>query len=177
MDYWREIQGYNGKYSAGRGGEIKDNNRNVILPTYPGWHGYLRVKLNCKDKQVHRLIAETFLPRIEGCNIVNHKDENILNNSVNNLEWCDIKYNTNYSLNLHPERRKRPAYGPHPKIIVQYDIHNNIIKEWKNGISGIRKEYPNFHPQNIYKCCLGQSISAYGYKWKYKNREEKSCLT
>lgn len=29
-------------------------------------------------------------------NIVNHKDENPLNNHKDNLEWCNVKYNDNY---------------------------------------------------------------------------------
>ena len=53
-----------------------------------------------KDKgytrTVHRLVAIAFLPKQEGCNEINHKDENKLNNTVENLEWCTHKYNMNY---------------------------------------------------------------------------------
>ena len=65
-------------------------------------NGYYYVVLykNAKraSKTVHRLVAETFIPNPDNLPEVNHKDENKLNNNVNNLEWCDNKYNVNYSV-------------------------------------------------------------------------------
>ena len=76
----------------------------------PSSGGYLRVKLsNDKVKQfsivVHRLVAETFLPKSRGKNIVNHKDGNKTNNSVSNLEWTDTKGN-----NQHYRTQLEPVY-------------------------------------------------------------------
>lgn len=42
---------------------------------------------------VHRLMAETFLPKIEGKNYVNHIDGNKANNLLFNLEWCTHQEN------------------------------------------------------------------------------------
>ena len=63
-------------------------------------HGYLSIQL-AKDgykkrKYIHRLVAESFVNRVENNNEVNHKDENTLNNRADNLEWCNRKYNCNY---------------------------------------------------------------------------------
>mgnify|MGYP002541713982 CR=1 FL=1 len=62
--------------------------------------GYKRVTLykenKSKTKLVHRLVAEAFLPNPNNLMIVNHKDENKLNNVVTNLEWCTQSYNTTY---------------------------------------------------------------------------------
>lgn len=52
-----------------------------------------------KSHRVHRLVAEHFLPQIEGLKDVNHKDGVKTNNHINNLEW------SNKSLNgLHAHR-------------------------------------------------------------------------
>lgn len=45
---------------------------------------------------VHRFIAECFIPNPNNLPEINHKDENKTNNCVDNLEWCDHKYNINY---------------------------------------------------------------------------------
>ena len=53
-------------------------------------YGYQRLTLYKNGKktweQVHRLVALAFIPKEEGKTQVNHKDENKLNNCVDNLE-------------------------------------------------------------------------------------------
>lgn len=60
-------------------------------------HGYRVVclYLNKKmyNKTIHRLVAETFIDKIDGKNVVNHKDGNKHNNTVDNLEWVTDEYN------------------------------------------------------------------------------------
>lgn len=50
-----------------------------------------------KTFKVHRLIALTYIPNANNLPSINHKDENKLNNHIDNLEWCTIKYNNNRS--------------------------------------------------------------------------------
>ena len=52
---------------------------------------------NSYTKQAHRLVLENFLPceNMEQLD-VNHKDENKLNNHLENLEWLTHKENVNY---------------------------------------------------------------------------------
>lgn len=53
-------------------------------------YGYERMTLYKNGKKtyesVHRLVALAFCNKPEGCNVVNHLDENKLNNNANNLE-------------------------------------------------------------------------------------------
>lgn len=56
--------------------------------------------------KINRLVAKYFVrnPKPKVYNVVNHKDENQLNNYYKNLEWCTQKYNVRYSLKRHPNR-------------------------------------------------------------------------
>ena len=69
-----------------------------ILP-----NGYLRVYLRNdntnkrEDVYVHRIIAELFLDKPEGKNVINHKDCNTKNNCIDNLEWVTTKENVDYA--------------------------------------------------------------------------------
>ena len=49
-----------------------------------------------KSYRTHRLVAQAFIDNPNNLPEINHKDEDKTNNNVDNLEWCDSKYNHNY---------------------------------------------------------------------------------
>lgn len=58
-----------------------------------GSESYYRVKLNGNNYAVHRILwTMAFGPIPEGL-VINHKDNNIFNNSLENLEFCPRKVN------------------------------------------------------------------------------------
>ena len=67
--------------------------------------GYLRINYRAKNgkvvkKQLHRLVAQSFIPPYvyhNGDKVINHRDGNPKNNHVNNLEWVTQKENVIYS--------------------------------------------------------------------------------
>jgi len=63
--------------------------------------GYLTVTLynrgGRKKRRIHRLVALAFKPRVSGCNTVNHKDGNKLNNVADNLEWTTTAGNIKHA--------------------------------------------------------------------------------
>ena len=67
-------------------------------------NGYLQVGLHDKNNHkyvnIHRLVAEAFIPNPDNLPEVNHKDEDKTNNHVNNLEWCTGSYNARYGSRL-----------------------------------------------------------------------------
>ena len=62
--------------------------------------------MNHHPKDLHRLVAETFIPNVDGKPCVGHDDCNTLNNAVWNLYWCTHKENNN-----HLETRRRMSEG------------------------------------------------------------------
>lgn len=71
------------------------------LATWYQKSGYENIKLS-KDgktyhKLIHRMVAEAFIPNPSNLPEVNHIDKNPKNNNLENLEWCDRKYNLEQS--------------------------------------------------------------------------------
>lgn len=110
-EIWKYIPGYEGLYKISNYGSIYAVKCGKIRKLRVNKDGYYIVILSKNDKKksylVHRLVAEAFIDK-KNCKkwgndniykyiLVNHKDENKLNNKVDNLEWCTNKYNVMYS--------------------------------------------------------------------------------
>lgn len=102
----KDIKGYEGEYAITSCGRIWSYKTNRFRKTKIQRDGYELIELSHlgvpKTYQVHRLVAEAYIPNPDNLPQVNHKDEVKTNNYVNNLEWCDQSYNQKYSY----ERRK-----------------------------------------------------------------------
>ena len=109
MEEWKDIKGYEGLYQVSTLGRVRSlprkNGRGQQLKgkyLKPLKHkdGYLMVILSKggvrSHKLIHRLVAQAFIDNSCNYEIVNHKDEDKMNNQVSNLEFCTIKYNVNY---------------------------------------------------------------------------------
>lgn len=77
--------------------------REKILKNSISSTGYEKIDLKKngvrKSFKVHRLVAFSFIPIIDGKTIINHLDGNPLNNNYKNLEWCTQKENVNHAIN------------------------------------------------------------------------------
>lgn len=94
QEIWKEVKGYEGRYSVSNTGKVYSHIRNKLLNTpATGWsHGgycfvLLRKDGKGKIKYVHRLVAEAFIPNPKNKPEVNHIDHDNHNNLVTNLEW------------------------------------------------------------------------------------------
>ena len=68
------------------------------------------------------MVAETFVPRVNKCNVVNHLDCNKLNNNADNLEWTTVQGNTKHAYDNNKE------YQEHIKVINPIGIEARKIK-------------------------------------------------
>lgn len=112
---WKDVVGYEDIYEVSNTGLVRSHKNKI---TYTERHGVrhwkprilkdktpngrdVRVSLwkngKSKDYLVHRLVAEAFIPKVEGKTCINHIDGNPKNNRVSNLEWCNHNENNNHA--------------------------------------------------------------------------------
>lgn len=166
-EIWKDIEGYEGMYQVSNMGRVKSLRRNIILSQGIA-NGYEMVTLSTnnisKGYYIHRLVANAFIPNPDNLPQVNHKDENKLNNCVDNLEWCTQEYNINYGTGIAKRARSQS------KKVLQFKPDGTFIKEWKSTMDVQRNL--GFCQSYISECCRGEQAYAYGYLWKYKKEIE-----
>ena len=162
-EIYKDIQGYEDKYQISNLGNVYSLITNKILKPRLTLDGYYQVDL-CKNGvkkhlYIHRLVAQSFLDNPKNYKIVNHKDENSMNNIVSNLEWCNSTYNNNYG------NCKRKISEANSIKINQYDMDGNFIKQWNSMKEA--SETLKLSRGNICLCCEGIRNKTGGYRWRY----------
>lgn len=119
-EVWRTVAGYDGRYEVSNLGNVRShyNGRTKMLKPMISagkYNGYAMVTLYAapnigRKVKVHRLVAEAFIPNPDNLPIINHKDEDRTNNSVDNLEWCTKAYNNAYN-GAYERRQKTKQRG------------------------------------------------------------------
>ncbi len=179
-EIWKDVVGYEGLYQVSDRGRIKSICSYVRLQNgelmkkkphilkLQDRCGYKLVNLfkggRSHTLNIHRLVAEAFLPNPHRYSVVNHKDENKSNNSLSNLEWCTHAYNLSYGT---AQRRRAVSQG---KVVIQLDKNGAFIKRHLTLMDACRDTGINF--QNISQCCNNKRKTAGGYCWKFEEQQE-----
>ena len=196
-EIWKDVIGYEGLYQVsnlGRVKRIKHTTKKLffserIVNQYVNMNGYMMAPLSKdgkdKHKAVHRLVAQAFIPNPDNLPFVNHKDENPLNNHIDNLEWCTVKYNSNYGnskTRMIESRKSNPNYRQSltqgqitrnklrctgsEKPVLQFSLQGDFIREWKS-LTTVEREC-GISRAGITRCCNGVYKQCKGYLWKFK---------
>ena len=180
LEIWDDIKGYEGLYQVSNMGRVKSLPRKGthvkeehILKAYKDHKGYPQVGLLKRGKRkivaVHRLVAETFILNPLNLPQVDHYDDNKENNCVYNLQWITNADNMAKAWQTGArsleKTYKRGKENARSKIVNQYDLEGNFIKQWY-CIKDIEKEL-GCNNRNISACCRHKRPTAYGFKWEY----------
>lgn len=176
MEQWKQIAGFEGLYEVSNLGNVRSLQRKVrtkssSVRTSPG-RMLLQKTTNNGRRQVHlskenrskwysvsRLVAFAFCDGwFEGA-VVNHKDENPLNNVAENLEWVTQSYNCKYG------HRNDTMIAQRRTPIKQLTLDGREVATY--GILNEAARLTGVNASHICDVCKGRRKMAGGFKWEY----------
>lgn len=190
MEIWKDIKGYEGLYQVSNLGNvlslekyIKTHNEermqyrpSKLLKQHKNQFGYMKVWLwkdgKRKEFAVHRLVADAFIDNPNNKPCVNHLDNIRDHNSVDNLEWCTYKENSQWAEiqgrrvftdkwrnKISASKKKKPVIGTDANGKEYYFDKVRDVKEM------------GFDAGDVIRCCKGQKKSVKGFTWRYADKE------
>lgn len=177
IEYWMDVDEYEGLYEVSSLGKVRSKDRIIeysngsihrmkgrMLKPATSKKGYLRVALSKDSKMksytVHRLVAQAFIDNPYGLKEINHKNEDKTDNRVENLEWCDSKYNNNYGSRIEKVSKPVQAFNKNT---------GELVYEFKSTADAGRY---GFDQATVSACCLGKCKSHKGLIWSYNAIEK-----
>jgi hypothetical protein len=159
---WLPVGGYEERYEVSNLGEVRSIRTNKILSSESTKDGYLRVRLwngeKYTSRMIHCLVAEAFIPvpntghQYE----VDHIDNNVSHNAVNNLQWLTHKDNLEKSFQLNHQTKPR-------KKVYQYTKDKQLVATYNSVNDAFRAT----NIRHISECANGIRKTAGGYVWSY----------
>lgn len=178
-DKWQPLLGYPGYYICEEG--YVANEKGKILPEHKGdrvGHINIRLRKNGKQKEeyLHRLLAKQYIKNPNDYPIVRHLDDDVYNNSLDNLAWGTQKDN-------HKDSVRNGTYKPFTD--EDREIHLRVQRTPVIATNLETGEELYFKSQteaatalgvqqaNLYKVMMGQRPQSCGYHFRYAKGDKK----
>lgn len=169
-EVWTDIEGYENLYAISSKGRCWSYKTNKFLKEDINNDGYLRFSLfkDGKHKRylAHRLVAKSFVDNPNQYPEINHINENVKDNYVENLEWCTHKQNVNYgSRNKKVSMALKNNQNSAKRVqnIDTLNVYDSLTKAEKETGIGLSQ---------ISLCCKNKAKTAGGYHWRYVEKGE-----
>lgn len=193
MEKWVSITCYaDGNYEVSNLGRVRSvthiaadghTYKGRILKKRSGARGYERVHLSSGSESkwfsIHRLVALAFVEKPEGCDIVNHIDNNPNNNIATNLEWTTYKGNMQWAagqgrMKYHPLNLAKAQESRKIPVIA---IKDGVRLYFESGAEAGRVlGIQSGHIAAACRCEYGYKTVG-GYAWEYANPEKQKSLS
>ena len=107
MEKWKSIISCC-NYSVSSFGRVRNNKTGRVLKQTPATNGYLHVGLCGKTKDVHHLVAQSFIGLRPDGMVLHHNDKNCENNAAENLSYLSredhsLKHIKEYNDSMNPK--------------------------------------------------------------------------
>ena len=194
-EIWKDVKGFEGFYQVSNFGRVRSLDRfrqngerglckvkgrmlkpYKFTPKRASGDFYWQVKFSVNGRRkkynVHRLVAETFIPNTNRYPCVNHIDGNKQNNHVDNLEWCTYSHNNQHAYDnglrhapyLSSERAKRMR----AKVDISWHYRQVIdVTTGKKYESINSTAQDGFRPSHVQKVCSGNAKTHRGHIFEY----------
>lgn len=150
-------------YSISSDGEVRNDTTGRILKQR-SCNEYQKVSLSSghglmKNYNVHRLVAEAFIPNPENKEFVNHKDGVRYHNNVDNLEWVTPSENAIHAheTGLIGNKKIRP--------VRQFNLEGKWMLDFNSATEAALQT--GCQQAKISEVCLGNRRTAGNYQWRY----------
>lgn len=161
MEVWKEI--FDGYQVSNRGMVRSTKGSATKYLALRHNKGYLQVHLWVDGRSiypfVHRLVADAFIPKVDGKTQVNHINGEKTDNCVENLEWCTNSENQRHRFSVLKQDGGRKSI---PVRCIETKIVYPSVKE------ASATNYVD--SSSIVRCCKGKAGTAGGYHWEYASK-------
>lgn len=136
-----------------------------LIPHLRGRKGaeYLKISLYFPDGlkafNIHRLVAEKYLPNPENKPVINHKDGNKLNNHKDNLEWITHQENSTHAVNMGLISGKQGEENSQSKLTDEVVLYCRSVykpRDKEFGASALARRF-GVSQQTLSKAITGQT--------------------
>lgn len=177
-EIWKDIKGYEGEYQVSNLGNVKSLKTNRVLKQMQHNYKYVHLCQNSKKKAftIHRLVALHFCKGYSEELVVDHIDQNKLNNIYTNLRWVTRSNNYhNVSEKVRQNRKngsKQGAYTTSQKTNrkkrpVLVTLEGREPKKFPSMTKA--GEFLGINPGDIWKILNGRKKSPQGILIEYIN--------
>lgn len=148
----KPVEGYGGRYEVGDLGRVYSGG--LELSVIDGRYVYLSWKGKVERVNVSYLVARVFLGNPEMRPYVRHKDGDVRNNRVENLEWCEVK--------------ERCGSGGRKEVrqsVMVYTLEGEFVGRWDS----VKKASEDLGVARnlIARCARGEARRAKEYIFRY----------